>query len=282
MFAKLLKYDIRAAKRYVLPLLIALACLTVVGMVDGAVLVSSIETSVTDEAFFPDFVTTISIFSLLFIIFAIVALTAVIGILITVEYYKSTVTDEAYLTFTLPVRPSRILLSKTVNGVIWTVVFAVASIVAIVLILITMVIFAAPGSADTTSPVAPSDFGGIGAFIFVIISFIIYALSYIVNSILLYFMAVTLSSTITTKNRVLCAVGCIIGANFAYGIINNIIDTILSIAGLGVLDTALSSADGALVLVGVTALIRAIIMALFSVLFFFITNKLFTKKLNLA
>ena len=281
MFAKLLKYDMRATKRYALPIFILLVCLTVVGMIDGAVLVSSIDNNMSDETFLPDFLTAASIFSLLFIIFAIIAVSAIISIMIVVEYYKSTVTDEAYLTFTLPVKSKQILLSKTVNGAIWTLAFAVASIISIILILIVMAIFT-PTSGNYTPGEIVGDFMELGEALFTLTMAVIYGIMYIINSILLYFMAITLSSTITRKNRILCAIGCIIGVNFAYGIINNVIDMIISLIGIGIMSGTGGSAEGTILASGITLLVRSVIIAGFSVLFFYFTNKMLDKKLNLA
>lgn len=281
MFAKLFKYDMKAIKRYALPLLIVLACLTVVGAIDGAVLVKSTENFSDDnaEAFVPNFLFTVSIFSLLFIIFAIVAVGAIAGILVMVEYYKSTVTDEAYLTFTLPVKSKQILMSKTLNGVIWSIVFALASIVSILIIFIVIAISIGPSNYPPDMNVTTSDLGGVGAILFTVFSAVLYAFTFVVNSVLLYFMAITLSSTVTTKHRVLCAIGCVIGINFGYGIINDVIQTIITLIAMA---GATVSGEVAVWVTGITMLVRAVFMAGFSVLFFYFTNKMLDKKLNLA
>ena len=46
-------------------------------------------------------------------------------VLIVVNFYKTLITDEGYLTFTLPVSPTKLLLSKVLNGIIWNTIMLV-------------------------------------------------------------------------------------------------------------------------------------------------------------
>lgn len=49
-------------------------------------------------------------------LFGLVIMTAIFLIM---RFYKKFLTDEAYLTFILPVKTSTLIISKQINGIIW-------------------------------------------------------------------------------------------------------------------------------------------------------------------
>ena len=123
MLLKLFKYDFKASARFGVPLLIAIAAMTVLGCISTAVTVGnagaeSFETAT--NAPFEEMLIFFGMGGLVLISFALAGAAAVMSVLLVVQFYRSTVSDEAYLTFTLPVTSAQILWSKLFNTVVWS------------------------------------------------------------------------------------------------------------------------------------------------------------------
>ena len=111
MLQKLLKYNYKSVKRFGIPAVIALAVLIPTAGFGAYFLVRAIENATAKG----------DVASILGSIFGMLLLLAFVGVLyvalfgvvvaILVDFYKTTATDEAYLTFTLPVTPKQIILS---------------------------------------------------------------------------------------------------------------------------------------------------------------------------
>ena len=128
MFKKLLKHDFKAIYKNALPLSIAaLACSVI-----GGISINILNHSSNIHSVFKAMLGLSSLLSALVIVAAILGF----QILIYAHFYKNLFTDEGYLTFTLPVKRFSILLSKTLNALIWT---TISGVVAVVLVLICMI-----------------------------------------------------------------------------------------------------------------------------------------------
>lgn len=112
MLGKLIKYDFKSLNRY---LLIVHAFLLL-----SAVAVRVFLTEPLNVNFF-DSEANGMIFMGIFILYTliIVGTSFATCILVAVRFYKNLYSDEGYLTFTLPVTRSQLLLSKTIAGTVW-------------------------------------------------------------------------------------------------------------------------------------------------------------------
>ena len=136
MFKKLFKHDLKSVIRFIVPILLVLVALTLVGAID-AIALGRVATSMSEDASFLDIMLVMmTYFLLLLVIIAIGAIASVVQILVLVNYYKSTVSDEAYLTFPLPVKPRDILISKLLNSSLWSIVMTIASAISIGIIVV--------------------------------------------------------------------------------------------------------------------------------------------------
>ena len=124
MWKKLLKYDFRSVKRFGLPILIVILA---AGLL-GAVSIVGIIWSLRVNTVLTSLLTTVFALMISFVFLVISIAVTGIGVAILVDYYKTLVTDEAYLTFTLPVRPREILWSKLLNSCVWSTLVVVASL----------------------------------------------------------------------------------------------------------------------------------------------------------
>lgn len=122
MLGKLFKYDCKSVSRYMLPLY-AVLLVTTCGM--------KLTLELSDNM-------VINVFRMLFIVAYVISLIAIAtgsAIVLLLRFYRNLMTDEGYLSFTLPVTPTMHLVSKLLNGFFWIVLTLVAVILSVLLLL---------------------------------------------------------------------------------------------------------------------------------------------------
>lgn len=286
MFAKLLKYDIRSVWRLwwlLIPILPTIAFLM------SIVIRLAIVESKKPEPFALGLVA-----AMIFIMLAYVALVGSLiytTILVFIRFYKHLYTDEGYLTFTLPVKRSTVLFSKSVNAMIW---FSAHTVLLVICALIIMLI--AP-PAENGGPIInivifkgiSSAFldlwEGLGAWLIVYIIEIIaiMALSTAFSVSLLQF-CITFAAMLVKKAKLLLGIGIYYGANSALssiGVIMFYVTFLSAFSGatelLGDMGTTQSCAFVALLL-----LIICTALSLFTSVFYMASRNCMERKLNLA
>lgn len=117
MLRKLLKYDLASVGRYwwiLVPSSLGVSC---IGGLAFRYLIYAAEHDDQSNVL-------LTLFAMLALIVCFIALAGSLvatPILVYIRFYKHLFTDEGYLTFTLPVSRRSLLLSKTLNAIIWTV-----------------------------------------------------------------------------------------------------------------------------------------------------------------
>lgn len=112
MLGKLIKYDFKSLNRYLI-------------LIHGFLILSAVAVRVFLTAPFNVYIFENSsmgpiMVSLLILYFVIITGTSfATSILIAVRFYKNLYSDEGYLTFTLPVTRSQLLVSKAIVGTVW-------------------------------------------------------------------------------------------------------------------------------------------------------------------
>ena len=118
-----MKYELRSVARIVVPLLIVFLCASMIMslgfMLDGRVFRFS-ETEGNDMALSAIFALTESLLGI-GIVLLMVAINITVYVLIIRRFYTSFFTDEAYLTFTLPVTMDCHLMIKVVSMLFWNI-----------------------------------------------------------------------------------------------------------------------------------------------------------------
>lgn len=137
MLGKLIKYDLKSTSRFLVLIHVFLVILSVLGriFVTGQI---NFEAEEVDQL----------LLTLTLVLYIILFAGASFGtyIVIAVRFYKNLFSDEGYLTNTLPVKKSTLLLSKTISGSIW-------GVIDILLISIcTCLLFAIPAITDAIVP----------------------------------------------------------------------------------------------------------------------------------
>ena len=122
MLVKLMKYEFRASARLFLPAYCIFAALLVIERISilGVTLLENTPLETARQ------ISEMSMFLLtLLVVLALFALFACPMVFAALRFYRNTVTDEGYLTFTLPVKAGQVILSKLFVSVIWQIATAI-------------------------------------------------------------------------------------------------------------------------------------------------------------
>ena len=125
MLGKLIKHEFRSTARNILLLIIALAVITPL---------TAVYIRAYNAHFFSDRVFVFEMFRIMSValyVFTVIACVAATYIILLFRFYKSMISREAYLTHTLPVNKSSLLISKIVVAVVWQLVTIALAILSV-------------------------------------------------------------------------------------------------------------------------------------------------------
>lgn len=221
MLGKLIKYDFKSLSRILFPTLFAIM---VAALLAGGLLSLS---DFDDVMNIPLILKVISGVITAILMFSIFAACFVILFIILQRFYRSTVTSEGYLTFTLPVTSANILLSKLIVSVLWSIITIVSLFIAFNLfILIAPIPNTSEGSAfiDMWKFIGESFreyFTGVTALL--IFEIIVISIVVLANSFLQFFLAIIIGGIVSQKHKVLAGIGFYFIINTVQGIISSIV-----------------------------------------------------------
>lgn len=286
MFAKLLKYDFRSTKKIGLILLLCILGAAVLGGAGIVSIVGIVESGISDAL--RSVLTVMLTLTIVMSVITLIIAAFVMFVYICVNFYKSLVTDEGYLTFTLPVKAKDILLSKTVNGIVWMVITVLAIIVSIFLVAFVVIFILSDKPLDFLSDAGQlisqiireiiTAFGESGTWDFVLNVILVVANLIVagITSLLLCFTAIFTGSVIVKKNKALAAFGLVYGFNAVYGIIRNVIYSVFITA------SSAGSDFNVVFLFSGSNISTFILNVIATVAFFLITKNLMEKHVNLS
>lgn len=196
MLGKVFKYDMKSSSKYFIPLYLGFLAVTLFSKVllelpnKGGFLVRSI------------FGLSITTYIVTFIAVALMT-----QVFIIMHFYKTFITAEGYLTFTLPVKPATHINSKILLGVFWSVLSAIV-------ILLSFVIFAAGHGLNSFFV----EFGYICAkfptdFIGFIIEGVLLVIVSVISQPLLFYASMSVGQ-LFSKHKVLGAIIAYFGISF--------------------------------------------------------------------
>lgn len=268
MFAKLLKYDLKSTKKQTVVLLFVILGATVLGIVNAIVtgLLPDEGGSFAARAMLERTLENLQGLSILVLTGTFTASV----VLLLWRFYQSTATDEAYLTFTLPAKTSSILLSKYVSEIIRSAEILLSAFVGGFLILFTQ-------SLMTDGVQVEEDLEIPGEFWAIFWAAVVLAITYALCSMMTYNFAIFTGSVIAKKQKLLAAIGMIFLFHFVTSILVEIfvIGTVFGAFGT-------DGASGLYTYVTTVLWVAAGVCVGLGVLFFFLTERLMRKKLNLA
>jgi len=272
MLKKLLKYDFKAMLKYWWIAAISSIALSFIGIFCMQVL--------TSEKDLPTIAYAVSYLLLFTMIIGFLAFAILSTIFIFARFYKNFFTDEGYLTFTLPVSKSKLLLSKLISASVTT------FMTAIILIIDALIIWAASlgdylftdefwNEVTFLLESIVDEFGNYTAVYAVEVILIL--LAYMVFSILLLFCCLTFGSIITKKAKIITSIGIYYGVTSVFGFIVQI----LALFGFSTVEQWLNDlnipqikAAVALIMLAVLLFIAMLCMILYSVQYYMLDRKL--------
>lgn len=215
MLAKLFKYDFKAIARTQIPALFALLCITVIGCLNAGVLCVSAKHD-------SGLITMLSASGFILTVTTFAGVIMVMSLLIYVRFYKSTVTAEAYSTFTLPAKPSQILTAKFLSALLWNLIIMTAYAAAVALLALTML-----ACTDNTDLIGITDglaYAGrsLGIGPGTVILTVITAAVASASQILQVFTAILAGASLVRRHKALAAVGMIFVINFIINIVTSL------------------------------------------------------------
>ncbi len=228
MLGKLIKHDFRSLSRVLLPTHLAIIAATLIATAGFAFNAKSGYYSFSDSVAIQTLRMITGFLSGLMIL-AIFASVFLVAFIIFQRFYKSFMSDEGYLTFTLPVTTSQLLWSKLITAMLWSIINAVVVFVCIL-------IFIAFGTSNTEF-FNTEVFRQIGSFIseinatlgsrlvLPIIELIIMSLVALLFNILEIYLSLIVGSLLSRKHKILASIGAYFGINIVTGIITSIIQT---------------------------------------------------------
>ena len=264
MLLKLLKYDMQSVSRIWWIMALSVLGMSVVGGVGLKIVTALIEA----DKF--SFLVLMAMLLVIACVMAIVASAVVTELLVFVRFYKNFFTDEGYLTFTLPVSRKDLLLSKTVNALIWTVAQTVLMFVCIFLVVLIGIPTSVGGDffwelIYTFSVVFAE--AGLWSVVYVLEILVLILLSMLFSISLIHF-CITMGAMLAKKAKILAAIGIYYAVNMiiSFGMqIMTLIFTLMMGAGLSeLLDRAAPMMRGGIV--AVMLLIASASLVIFALL----------------
>ena len=288
MLKKLFKHDFRALSRTLFPLQI--------GILGGGLLATLLTVltirigentaNTSGSAMLRAVIMGVSATTAVLIGIAIMASAFVTLLLICYHFYRSFLGDEGYLTFTLPVSTSKLIWSKLLTGMLWTLINAVV-------IVVTMLIFSVFGT--TTSSIANIDvLNAIRTFFtdilpqlseyvnvpLMTVEVVVIGILGLASQMLEIYFAIVVGGQVAKKHKILAAIGMYLLINMGVGIISTTFMSIVSF-GEGIASLTFNTVQEVSTFMTSVFGWYGVLFAGLAVLFFFLIRSIFKKNLNL-
>lgn len=290
MLRKLLKYEWKNTGKMSLLMLAALGVVTLLGVIGFVLPVSSLtgRGSYADDSTWGTLISVIVAMSTL-MVYILILFGVTYGMLIYmgVHFYKTMYSDEGYLTHTLPVTPAQLIISKVLNGGIWYGLVVILIGVSVLVLVVAMLIslsgtanFAKEAEALWRELFFVFRDNLSGQMIHIMVSFLLIMLITPFSTMMSLLAAITIGQ-LASKYRAFMGILAYFGICVANGMVSYIASIIGSFGNRVV--SGMNEAIGMnkvsnLTLTYDTSVITTIVM---SVLLYFVTHMILTKKLNM-
>ncbi len=259
MLGKLLKHEFKATSRLLLPLYLVLFVLTIINRV-------SLNLNPKGT------LGIISGFLTFAYIFSIVAIAVITYVIVIYRFYKNLMTDEGYLMFTLPVKPSYLINAKLLVAIAWNILSFLLIIASLLGVFITdNRYYLLVKNIRMLISQFQTEFSSSNITI-VIIEFIICILLSLVNNILIIYTSITIGQLFNSHK--------ILGSFAAYISISTLIQIIVS-AAFFILSIIFNSFDDISSIPRIILPVSLLFTLATNILYYIVTNIILTKKLNL-
>ncbi|MDR0952400.1 MAG: hypothetical protein LBM18_05695 [Oscillospiraceae bacterium] len=292
MLGKLIKYDFKSLMRILIPANIAILGAAILAALS---LQFSLRTSVGAmlRGGFMQLMRTLSglLVGLMFI--GIAAACLFITFMVFYRFYKNFISDEGYLTFTLPVKTSQLLWSKLITASIWMLITGIVG-------LFSLLVFLLLGTSET-SFFNTEIFAILGELFRVFgsatgsklfLELMLFTLVAMVANILHIYLALIIGGVVAQKHKLLAGIGFYFIINVAQGIVSSIVTFAAAGSTVANMESSMQvdiidPYDFGLVLGRLVSALQPMFWvtlattAVFSVVFFILSHYLLKNKLNL-
>lgn len=259
MLSKLLKYEIKATARTFLPLYAALLVFAAINQ-----LINSLS---SDHWGAPE------VISMTAYIIILVGMCVMTYIVMIQRFYKNLLSDEGYLMFTLPTKPWMHITGKLLASMLWMVLSGIVAFISIIIIALDKIPFGGifKGLAEAFGELY--DHLG-GSFYLFTLEFIIGAVLSLASSILIIYAAIAIGH-LFNRHRILASFG-------AFLVLNTITQILFTSLGTIVIKIyEASAADPSETGVHFLIWLFITLLGIFTAGYFFTTNIILSKRLNL-
>lgn len=260
MLVKLIKHELNATGRIFLPLYFIILLLSLVNRV------------LTTINIFNGPLNILRGFTIAAYALSIVATLVVTFVIMIIRFYKNLMSDEGYLMFTLPVKSSQLISSKLIVSFLWNIVSIIVVGISLLIILGTSKnLEALRGFIDFALMGLKAGFGN--KYLLLIVEFLIMMIVSLINQVLLIYVSIAIGHLFNGHK--------VIGSFVSYIAITTIIQvlvTIILMIWARIADSTLDGLEAIPELVFPFSIIFALIC---NVLFYYGTNYIFNRKLNL-
>ncbi len=284
MLLKVFKHDFKTAARFEVPALIAVLCATVLGCLDISLLINITGRSTEDASAFEIISVLVSTLGIYFVFMAVASAASIMALMLYYRFYKSMIKDEAYLTLTLPVSPTKLLFGKLFSAMLWMTIAGTAVVLSLGAIFACAI--AVSGESFPMQEITEAFdelFSELNISAVNWVWMVILAIVASFENMLQVFMAILFAGSIVKKYKGLAAVGMVFGINFAVSSIMQVVPYFLAIP-FGLL---LEDANGAInpngidIYLQINIWIMIVLYAALAVLFFFLSRYFIKNKVNL-
>ncbi len=226
MLGKLIKHDFKSLSKVLFPAQIAILGATILGTIGFAF---NFNINISDFGSYGvmNLLRIITTLMSALMVLAITAASILVAFIIFQRFYKNLMCDEGYLTFTLPVTTSQILLSKLITAMIWTIISSV-----VILISVNIFVLFGTNSNGFLNTEAYYELGKmlhdvnsvLGArVIWPILEFVLFLIVATAYSILQVYLAIIIGGIVSQKHKILASIGFYFVIQFAVSVLSTII-----------------------------------------------------------
>ena len=232
MFLKLFKYDFKGLGRWMWPVMIGIGGAAVLGFLNTLFLggTSRLDTSSAGASV----MLMSAVGGTALVAMALAAAVTVIFVLIFVKFYKSMVTDEAYLTFTLPVTPGQLIGAKFLASAVWFCFGGIALTLAGGLMYTGAVIAGGEDFREAMAYLWEDVLDMLAGNPLTVFLLVLAALTAAVRWYFQITGAILFGASVVRKNKALAAVGMIFAVNFVVNLLTSIFPT-MGLFGMGII-----------------------------------------------
>ena len=278
MLVKLFKHDFKALSRTLGPVLIAIGAAAILGFINTLLVFGEHSLLTEADSMIGTGIGMTAMAGLILVAMALAAAVTVFAVLIFVRFYRSMVTDEAYLTFTLPISAGKLIAGKFLVALVWMVIGGVAVALAGCVILSGVALADMDYSfveawrifRDFMSAFI-SEIGGGRTVLICILA--------VVSMLRWYFQvtgAILFGASIVRKNKALAAVGMIFVVNF-------VVNLILSLFGVSTISLRMLAPNFGDDVISITAwlIIQIAVNVLIAAAFWWMNVRIAKKSVNI-